>query len=68
MYMLTTNEKLFGEAATDYVLAAELDSEKTTLEERLLELYEEQEKFEEICKLISNKEDIFYGTNKEVLL
>lgn len=26
------------------------------------------EKFEEFCKLISNKDDIFYGTNKEVLL
>lgn len=24
--------------------------------------------FEEFCKLISNKEDIFYGTNKEILL
>ena len=26
------------------------------------------EKFEELCKLISNKEDIFYGTNTEVLV
>lgn len=26
------------------------------------------EKFEEFCKLISGKKDIFYGTNKEVLL
>lgn len=26
------------------------------------------DKFEEFCKLISGKEDIFYGTNKEVLL
>lgn len=26
------------------------------------------ERFEEFCKLISNKEDIFYGTNTEVLL
>ena len=25
-------------------------------------------KFEEFCKLISNRDDIFYGTNKEVLL
>ena len=25
------------------------------------------ERFEEFCKLISNKPDIFYGTNKEVL-
>lgn len=26
------------------------------------------EKFEEFCKLISGREDIFYGTNEEVLL
>ena len=26
------------------------------------------EKFEEFCKFVSGKEDIFYGTNKEVLL
>lgn len=26
------------------------------------------DKFETFLKLISNKEDIFYGTNKEVLL
>lgn len=26
------------------------------------------DKFEDFCKIISNKEDIFYGTNKEVLL
>lgn len=26
------------------------------------------EKFEELCRMISGKEDIFYGTNKEVLL
>ena len=41
-------EKLFGEAATDYVLAAELDLEKTALEERLLQLYEEQEEFSQL--------------------
>ena len=38
---------LFGEAATDYVKAAELDTRKNELEERLMELYEEQEAFEE---------------------
>ncbi len=27
-----------------------------------------ESKFEEFCKLISNKSDIFYGTNKQVLL
>ena len=26
------------------------------------------DRFEDLCKLISNKDDIFYGTNKEVLL
>ena len=26
------------------------------------------ERFENLCKMISGKEDIFYGTNKEVLL
>ena len=26
------------------------------------------EKFEEFCKLISNRDDIFYGTNSQVLL
>lgn len=26
------------------------------------------DKFEDLCKMISNKKDIFYGTNKEVLL
>lgn len=40
-------EELFGEAATDYVRAAELDERKSAVEERLLELYEEQESFEE---------------------
>ena len=26
------------------------------------------EKFEQVCRKISNKVDIFYGTNKEVLI
>ena len=30
--------------------------------------YMSWEKFEEFCKLISNKDDVFYGTNTEVLL
>ena len=37
------DEALAGEAATDYVRAAELDARKTALEERLLEIYEELE-------------------------
>ncbi len=35
--------ELFGEAATDYVRAAELDARKTELEEALMLMYEEQE-------------------------
>lgn len=38
-------EELFGPASSDYVRAAELDEQKTALEERLMELYEEQESF-----------------------
>lgn len=34
------DEELFGEAATDYVRAAEIDERKNKIEERLLELYE----------------------------
>ena len=33
-------EELFGEAASDYVRAAEIDKEKSSLEEELLSLYE----------------------------
>lgn len=32
------------------------------------DIYNDWDKFEEFLKLISGKEDIFYGTNKEVLL
>lgn len=34
------DEELFGEAASDYVRAAEIDKRKTEIEEELLELYE----------------------------
>ncbi len=34
------DEELFGEAASDYVRAAEIDSRKTEIEEQLLDLYE----------------------------
>jgi hypothetical protein len=33
-------EELFGEAASNYVRAAEIEEEKSRLEEELLELYE----------------------------
>ena len=36
-------QELFGEAASDYQRAAELDARKTALEERLLEIYAELE-------------------------
>ena len=34
-------KEMAGDAAYDYVLLAELDNRKNTLEERLLEIYEE---------------------------
>ena len=37
------DSEMSGEAATDYVRVAELDARKTSLEERLLEIYEELE-------------------------
>ncbi|MBR6917076.1 MAG: ABC-F family ATP-binding cassette domain-containing protein [Clostridia bacterium] len=37
--------ELFGDAATDYMRAAELDDRKTYIEDRLMTLYEEEEKF-----------------------
>ena len=32
------------------------------------DIYNDWDKFEEFLKLIANKDDIFYGTNKDVLL
>ncbi len=32
------------------------------------DICDDWDKFEEFCKFISNKDDIFYGTNKEILL
>ena len=42
--LVEINDRLFGEAATDYMLAAELDDRRITLEDRLMQLYEEEEK------------------------
>ena len=36
-------EELFGDAASDYIRASELDEKKNALEERLMEIYEELE-------------------------
>ena len=33
-------DELYGDAASDYVRAAELDDRKTVIEDRLLQLYE----------------------------
>ena len=41
--LVEINDKLFGEAATDYMLAAELDDRRITVEDRLMQLYEEEE-------------------------
>ncbi len=41
------DDLLFGEAATDYIRAAELTDEKTVAEDRLMQLYEEFEAFDE---------------------
>ena len=41
------SDRLFGEAATDYVLAAELDDRRITVEDRLMQLYEEEAEYEE---------------------
>lgn len=38
-------DELFGDAATDYVRAGELDDRRITVEDRLMQLYEEQESF-----------------------
>ena len=40
------SDELFGDAATDYVRAAELDDRKTYIEDRLMTLYEEEENFQ----------------------
>lgn len=39
------SDELYGSASTDYVRAAELEIRKNEIEERLMELYEEEESF-----------------------
>ena len=39
------SDELYGDAATDYQRAAELDDRKTYIEDRLMTLYEEEENF-----------------------
>ena len=38
--LASLEEELFGEAASNYVRAAEIEEEKAKIEEELLELYE----------------------------
>jgi len=45
--IIEIDELLFGEAATDYVRAAELTDRKITAEDMLMSLYEEEESFSE---------------------
>lgn len=44
--LVLTEEKMQGEAATDYKKLSELDTRKTEIEERLMEIYEELEEAE----------------------
>ena len=44
--LVEIDELLFGEAATDYIRAAELTDRKITVEDRLMSLYEEEEEIE----------------------
>lgn len=46
--IIEIDDELFGEAATDYLKAAELTDRKTIAEDRLMQLYEEEESFYEI--------------------
>lgn len=50
--LVKVESELYGEAATDYIRAAELDDRRIQLEERLYALYEEQEALE---KLLQNQ-------------
>jgi peptidoglycan/xylan/chitin deacetylase (PgdA/CDA1 family) len=63
------SDKLFRDAET--FLAMETDSPKLFYvwgHSYELDLDDTWDRFEEFCRLISGKQDIFYGTNKEVLL
>ncbi len=45
--LIDIDDELFGDAASDYIRAAELTDEKTTTEDRLLQLYAEEEELNE---------------------
>lgn len=44
--LIEVNEELFGEAGTDYMKAAELEDNRIIIEDRLMQLYEEEEELE----------------------
>ena len=41
--LVEIQDELFGDAASDYKRAAELDDERISTEDRLMQLYEEEE-------------------------
>jgi hypothetical protein len=41
--LISIEEELFGDAASDYIRAAELTDQKIVVEDRLMQLYEEEE-------------------------
>lgn len=45
--LVTITDELFGDAAYDYMRAAELEDRRITVEDRLMSLYEEEESFED---------------------
>ena len=44
--LVEITDELFGEAAYDYMRAAELEDRRITAEDRLMQLYEEEETFD----------------------
>ena len=44
--LVEIEEELFGDAATDYMRAAELEERRVAIEDRLMQLYEEEEALE----------------------
>ncbi|MBO5258186.1 MAG: hypothetical protein J6C42_11860 [Clostridia bacterium] len=45
--LIDIDDELFGDAASDYIRAAELTDLKTTTEDRLMQLYAEEEELNE---------------------
>ena len=41
--LINIEDELFGDAASDYIRAAELTDQKIVVEDRLMQLYEEEE-------------------------